>query len=653
MSDTTANSNIDNTKQKLAWVTMAVGFGDKIGQDDNGKPLVLNFAVPVDLSSGFLLKNQQLASNADLEQLISQADVSVTQLFQVAKLGVYEQLLKERVALHNISADALMKVKTRSSRPQEGNVQIEFPEGRLELSVHNSLRNLQSPRTLITPHSMRLDLVKVALEAISFDKATLLLNQIYRRPSDKQFAKSTLEDTVHRMGLELYHKLIAQKDAFLAQHVLNACQAEDYAAIAEHVLSAEGSALTTATTAASATPEADSAAPTATTAAAASPAATAIDSATSTATMAVAAMPAATAIDSATPIATMAVAAPPAATAIDSATSTATTAVLASPPVAAATTTLPAITRAIPWNIREVPVDPLDTLDLKRVLHKQELEVPYEVVEQCLKEMRATTSVYYPADGVSVRQQKSGHLPHSKVVRDSKRFTLYTGLVRSNGHSYMIAAENMEQMFDIGRAHILAQYGHQDQTVTLTLFTDGECKLQDTGASMLDSASFYQFLDWYHIQHNVITLLKQALKGDREDSNKKEFIRSVLDNLWYGNPDLALIRLKQVDKACIKNSQALERIITYIINKSRYMTHYAARAFLGLPVSSCLGEMTNNVLVSSRQKLDNSASWTKHGSLALATLEALDRNGFLEALLANEPVNLLTNHAMTELPTAA
>ena len=210
--------------------------------------------------------------------------------------------------------------------------------------------------------------------------------------------------------------------------------------------------MTTATTAASATPEADSAAPTATTAAAASPAATAIDSATSTAT----------------------------------------TAVLASPPVAAAaTTTLPAITRAIPWNIREVPVDPLDTLDLKMVLHKQELEVPYEVVEQCLKEMRATTSVYYPADGVSVRQQKSGHLPHSKVVRDSKRFTLYTGLVRSNGHSYMIAAENMEQMFDIGRAHILAQYGHQDQTVTLTLFTDGECKLQDTGASMLDSASFY------------------------------------------------------------------------------------------------------------------------------------------------------------------
>ena len=236
MSDTTANSNIDNTKQKLAWVTMAVGFGDKIGQDDNGKPLVLNFAVPVDLSSGFLLKNQQLASNADLEQLVSQADVSVTQLFQVAKLGVYEQLLKERVALHNISADALMKVKTRSSRPQEGNVQIEFPEGRLELSVHNSLRNLQSPRTLITPHSMRLDLVKVALEAISFDKATLLLNQIYRRPSDKQFAKSTLEDTVHRMGLELYHKLIAQKDAFLAQHVLNACQAEDYAAIAEHTM---------------------------------------------------------------------------------------------------------------------------------------------------------------------------------------------------------------------------------------------------------------------------------------------------------------------------------------------------------------------------------------------------------------------------------
>ena len=47
MSDTTANSNIDNTKQKLAWVTMALGFGDKIGQDDNGKPLVLNFAVPV------------------------------------------------------------------------------------------------------------------------------------------------------------------------------------------------------------------------------------------------------------------------------------------------------------------------------------------------------------------------------------------------------------------------------------------------------------------------------------------------------------------------------------------------------------------------------------------------------------------------------
>ena len=280
-----------------------------------------------------------------------------------------------------------------------------------------------------------------------------------------------------------------------------------------------------------------------------------------------------TAADSAAPTATTVAATALDTTAIDSATITATTSVLASPP---------AITRAVPWNIREVPVDHLDTLDLMGFLRSQDFNVTFEVVEQCLKEMRATTSVYYPADGVSVRQQKSGHLPHLKVVRDSKRFTLYTGLVRSNGQSYMIAADSMEQMFDIGRAHILAQYGHQDQTVTLTLFTDGELKLQDTGATMLDSACFSQFLDWYHIKHNVITFLKQALKGDSEDSNKKEFIQSVLDNLWYGSPDLALIRLKQIDKDCIKNSQALERIITYIINKRRYMTHYAARAFLKL-----------------------------------------------------------------------
>jgi hypothetical protein len=53
---------------------------------------------------------------------------------------------------------------------------------------------------------------------------------------------------------------------------------------------------------------------------------------------------------------------------------------------------------------------------------------------------------------------------------------------------------------------------------------------------------------------------------------------------------------------------------------------YAIRKRLGLKNSSAIGEKMNDVLVSSRQK-HNGMSWSKNGSLALAALTAVKRNG--------------------------
>ena len=110
---------------------------------------------------------------------------------------------------------------------------------------------------------------------------------------------------------------------------------------------------------------------------------------------------------------------------------------------------------------------------------------------------------------------------------------------------------------------------------------------------------------------------------------KGRFIRNeILDKLkpllWYGLIDEAVVYLEKIDTDSIKAMETLAKLIEYLRRNKPYIPCYAVRKELGLCHSSAIGEKMND-LVSKRQK-HNGMSWSKSGSVSLATITALKRN---------------------------
>ena len=113
-----------------------------------------------------------------------------------------------------------------------------------------------------------------------------------------------------------------------------------------------------------------------------------------------------------------------------------------------------------------------------------------------------------------------------------------------------------------------------------------------------------------------------AMKG-------RVFRNDVLDRLlpllWHGLTDKAIALLEELDPSQIKNQSVAEKLVQYLHRNKPYIPCYAIRKQIGLPNSSNIGEKMNDLVVSDRQK-HNGMSWSKPGSVALASITALKRN---------------------------
>ena len=154
-------------------------------------------------------------------------------------------------------------------------------------------------------------------------------------------------------------------------------------------------------------------------------------------------------------------------------------------------------------------------------------------------------------------------------------------------------------------------------------FTDGHRVLN---SSIFKWFSWHKnigiILDWYHLEKKCKEQLSLALKG--------RFIRNeILDKLkpllWYGLIDEAVNHLEAIDPDSIKKIETRDKLIEYLKRNKPHIPCYAVRKELGLCNSSAIGEKMNDLVVSSRQK-HNGMSWSKAGSVGLATITAIKRN---------------------------
>ena len=157
----------------------------------------------------------------------------------------------------------------------------------------------------------------------------------------------------------------------------------------------------------------------------------------------------------------------------------------------------------------------------------------------------------------------------------------------------------------------------------LQFFTDGHRILN---ATILKCFNWFSnigiILDWFHLVKKCKEQLSMAMKGRVV---RNEVLEQLLPLLWHGLTDKAIALIEETDRRQIKNQAVMEKLVGYLHRNKPYIPCYAIRKQLGLRNSSNIGEKMNDLIVSDRQK-HNGMSWSKPGSVALASVTALKRN---------------------------
>ncbi len=157
----------------------------------------------------------------------------------------------------------------------------------------------------------------------------------------------------------------------------------------------------------------------------------------------------------------------------------------------------------------------------------------------------------------------------------------------------------------------------------IQFFVDGAQNIHNGIVRMFAWLPNYQIiLDWYHLKKKCVYELSLSIKGKK---TKQEILRRLLRLLWRGKVNDAIAYLKSIDESEFKQGKSLDRLVNYLERNRECIPCYALRKKLGLRNSSNKGEKENDLCVSERQK-DNGMSWSKTGSIALASITALHRN---------------------------
>jgi len=169
----------------------------------------------------------------------------------------------------------------------------------------------------------------------------------------------------------------------------------------------------------------------------------------------------------------------------------------------------------------------------------------------------------------------------------------------------------------------------------LVFFTDGAREIHNEIARLFGFANYKIILDWYHLEKKCKEQLSMALKNA---TIRNEFLEELTPCLWFGNMDGAIKLLQNIDGKKVKNLEYITKLIEYFERVRTYVPCYALRKELGLRNSSNVGEKSNDLVVSSRQK-NNGMSWSDDGSHSFASVSTVYRNQQLSNWVHSRSVN--------------
>ena len=232
------------------------------------------------------------------------------------------------------------------------------------------------------------------------------------------------------------------------------------------------------------------------------------------------------------------------------------------------------------------------------------------------------STVNVSIDDVTVKRQESER-PKERVEPGEKKRKKARNTVchvEKGGASYTLNGGTMKEVLSFPIAFL---FENELTGNRIQFFTDGHTILNEAVLKAFCwLANIGIILDWYHLVKKCKEQLSMALKGRRV---RNEVLRELMPLLWHGLTKEAIAYLEGIDGEKIRNIEVMEKLVGYLQRNSTYIPCYALRKKLGLRNGSSIGEKMNDLIVSNRQK-HNGMSWSKNGSVALATVTALKRN---------------------------
>ena len=229
-----------------------------------------------------------------------------------------------------------------------------------------------------------------------------------------------------------------------------------------------------------------------------------------------------------------------------------------------------------------------------------------------------TESTNIPVDDVGVKKQVEHRLINEQKELKYVRNTIVH--VENNDKQYYLNSGSTVSAMPVLLAFLL---NNRLINTFIEFFVDGERSLQQT---IIDHFSFHQsfnmILDWYHLKKKCELELSLALKNKDFRNNA---LSEITKYLWVGDVSGAIKIITNIDPVNIKSQANADRLVTYFERNLEYIPCYALRKELGLRNSSNRGEKANDLVVAERQK-HNGMSWSKDGSVGLATISALALN---------------------------
>ena len=237
----------------------------------------------------------------------------------------------------------------------------------------------------------------------------------------------------------------------------------------------------------------------------------------------------------------------------------------------------------------------------------------------CYEHPEKTVDIFI--DDVNVKRQEGSRQKGGKSEKGKRKYVHNTiAHVSKEDRSYTLNGYGMKAVLC---SLIALIFNNNLIGNRLQFFTDGHKTLNET---IFKCFNWFKnmgiILDWYHLKKKCKEQLSMAMKGS---VIRNDVLDRLLPLLWYGLTDKAIGLLEEMDPRQIKNQSIVEKLVQYLHRNKPYIPCYAIRKQLGLGNSSNIGEKMNDLIVSDRQK-HNGMSWSKPGSVALASVTALKRN---------------------------